>query len=111
MTTDVRDYLFDLHGYLRIEQAVAPDDIDEMNRWADAHREYIDRPWEDGVEANRRGRWIGAVHTHTYNVENGVNFQSKNVWKNRWKNIYFCYMIFCISYLLYGGMKNKLTII
>ncbi len=76
MTTDVRDYLFDLHGYLRIEQAVAPDDIDEMNRWADAHREYIDRPWEDGVEANRRGRWIGAVHTHTYNVENGVNFQN-----------------------------------
>ena len=76
MTTDVRDYLFDLHGYLRIEQAVAPDDIDEMNRWADAHREYVDRPWEDGVETNRRGRWIGNVHTHTYNVENGVNFQN-----------------------------------
>ena len=36
------DYLFELYGYLILKEAVAPADVAEMNRWADAHQHHHD---------------------------------------------------------------------
>ena len=70
-----QDYLFDLQGYLILKNALDEESLAGVNRWIDDHWEYVETPW-DGDPKRRRGRWIGHVHTHTYNIENGVNFQN-----------------------------------
>ncbi|MDA1190610.1 MAG: phytanoyl-CoA dioxygenase family protein [Candidatus Poribacteria bacterium] len=74
MIDDMRDYYFDLRGYLVLENAVSPQDLAEMNGWVDDHWGHVEQPWQDGDR--RQGRWIGHVHTHNYQGEDGVNFQN-----------------------------------
>ena len=68
------DYLFDLNGYIILKNAIAKEDLAQMNRWVDDH-------W-DFVEGKRRsmsadtGAWIGQVETHTYSDADGCNFQN-----------------------------------
>lgn len=68
------DYLFDLNGYLIIKGAVEQSDLDEMNRWVDAHWDYVDAKRRSTLEED--GVWIGNVETHTYSGMDGCNFQN-----------------------------------
>ena len=76
MDQEIQDYLFDLQGYLVLENAISADDLEKMNAWIDAHWHYVEKPWADSTEDKRTPRWIGNIETHTYNIENGVNFQN-----------------------------------
>ncbi len=76
MDQEQLDYLFDLQGYLILENAISEDDLAKLNEWIDNHWEYVEQPWEPNDENGRIPRWIGNIETHTYNVENGVNFQN-----------------------------------
>ena len=76
MDQELQDYLFDLQGYLILEDAISKDDLDKINEWIDAHWEYVENPWQENSEDKRIPRWIGNIETHTYNIENGVNFQN-----------------------------------
>ena len=77
MEEKVQDYLFDLQGYLVLEGAICNEDLQLINQWIDDHWEYIENPWiEEGENGQDRSRWIGNIQTHTYNIENGVNFQN-----------------------------------
>ena len=76
MDQNVLDYLFDLQGYLVLENAISGEDLDEMNQWIDDHESYVEEPWTTNANPRERSRWIGNVETHTYNEENGVNFQN-----------------------------------
>ncbi|MCE9589311.1 MAG: phytanoyl-CoA dioxygenase family protein [Planctomycetes bacterium] len=69
------DYLFDLHGYLILKNAVPREDVAQMNKWVDDHWEYVTNPGQRfGPTAG--GQWIGNVETHTYSGEDGCNFQN-----------------------------------
>lgn len=73
------DYLFDLHGYLIIKNAVAPEDLKAMNDWADAHWDYVSgqrRSLDANFGTQDAGTWIGNVETHTYSGADGCNFQN-----------------------------------
>ena len=70
------DYLFELNGYLVIKGGVAAEDLAEMNAWADAHWDYLDRSMRGGRDRNDDGEWIGRVETHTYSDADGINFQN-----------------------------------
>ena len=76
MDQDIQDYLFDLQGYLVLENAISAADLDEINQWIDDHEAYVEEPWTTNPNPRERSRWIGNVETHTYNEENGVNFQN-----------------------------------
>ena len=76
MDQNVQDYLFDLQGYLVLENAISAADLREMNQWIDNHESYVEEPWSENDNPRERSRWIGNVETHTYNEENGVNFQN-----------------------------------
>ena len=76
MENNAQDYLFDLQGYLVLKNAISSADLREMNQWIDDHASYIEEPWSTDGDAKKKGRWIGHIETHTYNEENGVNFQS-----------------------------------
>jgi ectoine hydroxylase-related dioxygenase (phytanoyl-CoA dioxygenase family) len=76
MDQEQLDYLFDLQGYLILENAISEEDLNKINGWIDAHWEYVEEPWEPNSEDRRIPRWIGNIETHTYNIENGVNFQN-----------------------------------
>ena len=41
MDQKLRDYLFDLQGYLVLEKAIAPSDLAIINQWIDDHWEYV----------------------------------------------------------------------
>lgn len=68
------DYLFDLHGYLILKNAIAQSDLKEMNQWVEGHWAYVEgtRRGHDGDS----GAWIGQVETHTYSSADGCNFQN-----------------------------------
>ena len=76
MDQSTQDYLFDLQGYLVLENAISREDLREMNQWIDDHESYVEEPWTTNPNPRERTRWIGNVETHTYNEENGVNFQN-----------------------------------
>ena len=76
MDDRVQDYLFDLQGYLVLKNALSAADLREMNQWIDDHESYVQEPWSTDGDPKKKGRWIGHIETHTYNEENGVNFQS-----------------------------------
>ena len=76
MDNNDQDYLFDLKGYLVLENAISAADLREMNQWIDDHASYVEEPWSTNGDSQKSSRWIGHVETHTYNEENGVNFQS-----------------------------------
>ena len=76
MDDRVQDYLFDLQGYLVLENAISAADLREMNQRIDDHAAYVEEPGSTDGDPKKKGRWIGHIETHTYNEENGVNFQS-----------------------------------
>ena len=76
MDNHIQDYLFDLQGYLVLKNAISSADLHEMNQWIDDHASYVEEPWSTDADPKKKGRWIGHIETHTYNEENGVNFQS-----------------------------------
>ena len=76
MEQEQLDYLFDLQGYLILENAISEEDLATINEWIDTHWVYVEEPWEPNSEDRRIPRWIGNIETHTYNIENGVNFQN-----------------------------------
>ena len=51
-------------------------DLYEINQWIDRHWAYVEEPWSTDDDSQERSRWIDRVETHTYNKENGVNFQN-----------------------------------
>ncbi len=59
-----RDYLFDLRGYLTLDQALDARQLQEINAW-------IDRQ-----PAVPMGGWIGNIETHTYSGSEGINYQN-----------------------------------
>ncbi len=69
------DYLFDLQGYLHLENAVSQEDVCEMNQWVDDHWEYVHGKKRRGT-SDDSGAWIGHVETHTYREKDGLNFQN-----------------------------------
>jgi len=69
------DYLFELHGFLILKNAVAKEDLKQMNGWADDHWDYVTNPGQR-FGPNTNGQWIGNVETHTYSGEDGCNFQN-----------------------------------
>jgi hypothetical protein len=68
------DYLFDLNGYLIIRNALAQNDLSEMNLWVDDHWDYVDAKRRSTLEDT--GAWIDNVETHTYSGADGCNFQN-----------------------------------
>ncbi len=68
------DYLFDLNGYIILKHAIAPEDLREMNQWAEDHWQYVDARRRSTAEES--GAWIGHVETHTYSGADGCNFQN-----------------------------------
>ena len=64
MTTEEKDYLFDLQGYLIIDNALTQRQLKWINDWIDAQPE---------VEP---GMWLGHVEVHTYQGHDGINFQN-----------------------------------
>ncbi|HRW07633.1 MAG TPA: phytanoyl-CoA dioxygenase family protein, partial [Caldilineaceae bacterium] len=71
MTEKEMDYLFDLHGYLILRNAIGKEDLAEINQWVDDHWEYVEnRPDEPSKQ------WIGNVELHSYGADDGVNFQN-----------------------------------
>ena len=71
----LQDYLFDLHGYLHLKNAVSKNDVQEMNQWVDAHWEHVNDKKRRGA-GDDSGAWIGRVETHTYGERDGLNFQN-----------------------------------
>jgi hypothetical protein len=64
MVTDLDIYLFDLRGYLVIENALTPDHVAEMNAIL------------DGLRGLEPGAWAGFVHGHVFSSPNeGLNLQ------------------------------------
>jgi Phytanoyl-CoA dioxygenase (PhyH) len=68
------DYLFDLNGYLILKHAIVPEDLSDMNQWAEAHWNYVEGQRRGVDEAS--GAWIGNIETHTYSGADGCNFQN-----------------------------------
>jgi hypothetical protein len=68
------DYLFDLNGYIILKNAIAPEDLREMNQWAEDHWSYVDGTRRS--QKQQSGAWIGNVETHTYDDADGCNFQN-----------------------------------
>jgi hypothetical protein len=60
-----QDYLFDLRGYLILDQALSPADQAEINGWIDAQ-----------PSGAALGSWHGDVELHTYSGNEGVNYQN-----------------------------------
>ena len=71
MTEKEMDYLFDLHGYLILRNAISKADLVEMNQWVDDHWEYVENRPDKPTQ-----QWVGNVELHSYGSDDGVNFQN-----------------------------------
>ena len=72
MDQEFQDYLFDLQGYLVLEDAISKDDLDKMNEWIDEHWAYVEEPWEEETENKRIPRWIGNIETQPITLRTGA---------------------------------------
>ena len=61
--TDLEIYLFDLRGYLILENAISPAELTELNRILDT------------VPPLKQGEWWGNVHAHSFSTTDGLNLQ------------------------------------
>ena len=61
--TDLENYLFDLRGYLHLEQVLSADEVQDLNTCLDA------------IPILEPGDWYGHVHAHTYGTVDGLNLQ------------------------------------
>ncbi len=65
MPTQLQDYLFDLRGYLVLEGAVSPEEVQSINSAIDA------------IPPLKNGEWWGNVQGHSYHQEiDGRNYQN-----------------------------------
>jgi hypothetical protein len=64
LSQDDRDYLFDLRGYLILDDALDPRQLGWINRWVDRQPQVP------------TGTWLGPIETHTYSGSEGVNYQN-----------------------------------
>ncbi len=65
LTDAEKDYLFDLRGYLILDNALTPDQLDWINRWIDLQPRDLEPD-----------TWLGNVVAHTYGGSDGINFQN-----------------------------------
>ncbi|NKB66290.1 MAG: hypothetical protein GKR89_04445 [Candidatus Latescibacteria bacterium] len=63
MVDDLDVYLFDLHGYIIVRQALDGGEVDQLNGCIDA------------LPSMQPGQWDGYVHAHTYGTTDGLNLQ------------------------------------
>jgi ectoine hydroxylase-related dioxygenase (phytanoyl-CoA dioxygenase family) len=61
--TEMEIYLFDLRGYLILENALTAEEVDELNAGIDA------------LLPAESGEWIGYVHSTNFGANDGLNFQ------------------------------------
>ena len=59
--TDLENYLFDLRGYLHLEQVLSATEVKDLNDCLDA------------IPPLEPGDWYGHVHAHTYGTVDGLN--------------------------------------
>ena len=58
-----KDYLFDLQGFLILDNALNTSQLNQVNAWIDDQEDVPN------------GTWLGNVETHTYSGNEGVNYQ------------------------------------
>ncbi|MBK36571.1 MAG: hypothetical protein CME26_13715 [Gemmatimonadetes bacterium] len=64
MPVSKRDiYLFDLRGFLKLEGALSPEEVAELNGTIDT------------IPRLKPGEWYGYVHGHDYGTTDGLNYQ------------------------------------
>jgi hypothetical protein len=63
MPTQLDDYLFDLQGYLKLKNALTPEEVGEANRHIDA------------IPRIGRNEWYGYIHREDHVDERGISFQ------------------------------------
>ncbi|MBB29004.1 MAG: hypothetical protein CME25_08905 [Gemmatimonadetes bacterium] len=64
MATDLKTYLFDLRGYIQLEQALTSEEVADLNTRLDE------------IPKLEPGEWFGNVHAHNYGDGNsGLNLQ------------------------------------
>jgi hypothetical protein len=64
MATDLETYLFDLRGYIQLEQALSSEEVAELNASLDK------------IPKLQPGEWHGNVHAHSYgDATSGINLQ------------------------------------
>ncbi len=63
MPTEMEIYLFDLRGYLLLENALSKEEVAELNAGIDA------------ILPLKRGEWAGYVHGHAFSDNDGINLQ------------------------------------
>jgi hypothetical protein len=64
MVSDLDIYLFDLRGYLVLENALTPEEVADLNACLDA------------IPPLKRGEWYGYIHGHQYGDDtSGMNYQ------------------------------------
>ena len=63
MATDLETYLFDLRGYLHLENALTAGEVAELNACLDE------------IPPLEPGEWYGYVHAHNYGHTTGLNLQ------------------------------------
>lgn len=61
--TDLEIYLFDLNGYLVLENALTKAEVDECNACLDT------------IPPLNVGEWWGDVHAHSFGATDGLNLQ------------------------------------
>ncbi len=61
-----QDYLFDLLGYRILNNALATQELQQINDWVDAQ----------DLKALKPTDWIGDVQIQTYGSKDGINFQN-----------------------------------
>ena len=69
------DYYFDLFGLLILDHALTSDELARMNQWVDDHWSHV-RALEEQDTDHAAGAWIGHIHTHHYQSDDGLNFQN-----------------------------------
>ena len=60
--TPMEDYLFDLRGYLVLEQALSPEHVAELNAGIDAHTYLAPGDWRGWVQRAPPGRNTREIH-------------------------------------------------
>lgn len=60
-----KDYLFDLQGFLVIDDALSESQLGRIDEWVEAQPKGL-----------RNGDWIGNVQIHSYGENDGINYQN-----------------------------------
>ena len=65
MTQEEKEYIFDLQGYLVIDNALRAEQLGWINRWIDSQPRDLPT-----------GTWLDHVEIHTYGKTDGINYQN-----------------------------------